>query len=453
GNWSTADSLDTKIKKELASGIQDVIAILKSVKYFKEDPKEVALNEAYKKIAQDIFDTHVKLNYNCPADEKIGSGKGSCSGNTDNKSSDVIPDIPKDIVLGKDFDTIRAAINRKEFNLKTTKKEGMYETTYRIMISPKKIPQNWKSKINSIDSTTTWYDPKYMKEVPFGNGKSTILKPINPEMEKVISLPSGKESGYLFRGMSYEEFENINKSGFIKTLAEYNFDFQGDMTFFADDKGTASNYASGFAPWQYGPTIDKPAVMIKIRDPGNHEPGATEGEIGIKGKIPADLIEEVYFGHPVSMTQGYTEIINDKFNKSVYKGNGSSYKATVAWESRPYKNQKQNANCKQEEKVGSGPGSCSGGLKDSIQPAKVDLHPKLDPGDYNGLLKASKAIRNDKSEPDRVLRRMMAEEVERKFIRETKESVQASKEANDEFIKNSGNDTWNKLSSESQSAI
>jgi len=47
----------------------------------------------------------------------------------------------------------------------------------------------------------------------------------------------------------------------------------------------------------------------------------------------------------------------------------------------------------------------------------------------------------------------MAEEVERKFIRETKESVQASKEANDEFIKNSGNDTWNKLSSESQSAI
>lgn len=69
------------------------------------------------------------------------------------------------------------------------------------------------------------------------------------------------------------------------------------------------------------------------------------------------------------------------------------------------------------------------------------------------MLKASKTIRNDKSEPDKVLRRMMAEEVERKFVRETKEAFQAIKDVNDEFIKNSGNDTWNKLSSESQSAI
>ena len=114
---------------------------------------------------------------------------------------------------------------------------------------------------------------------------------------------------------------------------------------------------------------------------------------------------------------------------------------------------KLNTNCKQEEKVGEGPGSCSGGLKDSINSSKVDLHPKLSPGDFDSMLKASKAIRNDKSEPDKVLRRMMAEEVERKFVRETKEAVQATKESNDEFIKNSGNDTWNKLSSESQSAI
>jgi len=350
--------------------------------------KEIQLSEAA---------DFMKLNYNCPDSEKTGEGKGSCGGGQNKKSNVSIPDIPEELMRGRDFDVLKSAAARNEFNLKTTKKDGMYETTYRVMISPKKVPQNWKSKTNSIDDTTTWYDPKYMKEVPFGNGKSTIIKPIDSEIEKKISLPAGKESGYLFRGMSYEEFENINKSGFIKTSAEYNFDFQGDMTFFTDSKETASNYASGFAPWQYGPTPDKPAVMIKIRDPGNHEPGTTEGEIGIKGKIPSDLIEEVYFGRPVSMTQGYTEIVNDKFNKSVYKGNGSSYKSTVAWESIPYKKQKHdsaledaanfiklNYNCPDSEKSGEGPGSCGG---------KNETHKDL-PNGYKLTIKQSPFDKN-----------------------------------------------------------
>ena len=36
----------------------------------------------------------IKLNYNCPADQKSGEGKGSCGG-SDNKSSDKFDEILK----------------------------------------------------------------------------------------------------------------------------------------------------------------------------------------------------------------------------------------------------------------------------------------------------------------------------------------------------------------------
>ncbi len=108
GNWSTAASLDTKIKKELEIGIQDVLDVLKSVGYFKEDPKEVALNKAYKKIAQEIFDTHVKLNTNCKEEEKVGSGPGSCSGGLkDSVDSSKVDLHPK--LLPGDFDSMLKA--------------------------------------------------------------------------------------------------------------------------------------------------------------------------------------------------------------------------------------------------------------------------------------------------------------------------------------------------------
>lgn len=287
----------------------------------------------------------IKLNYNCPDSEKIGSGPGSCGGNKPNEKHEpekpIFDGVPQDLKLGNEFKSAKQAVSRNEFNFKTEKKQGMYDTVYKIRVIPKKIPTEWKNKKDTLDDKNIWYDPTYMKEIPFGNGKSTVVIPINPEIENQMKLPSGKEKGYLFRGMSYEEFEGIKKNGYIKTEAQYNFDFQGDMTFFSDEKSTAANYASGFAPWQYAPTIDKPAIMIKIKDPGNHEKGTTEGEIGIRGKISDELITEVYVGRPVSMVEGYFEIVDDKYNNNVYRGNASPYKSNVIWEIIPYNKQNQ----------------------------------------------------------------------------------------------------------------
>jgi hypothetical protein len=323
----------------------------------------------------------MKLNYNCPDSEKIGSGPGSCGGNKPNEKHEpekpIFDGVPQDLKLGKEFESAKQAVSRNEFKFKTEKKQGMYDTVYKIRVIPKKIPIEWKNKKDALDDKNIWYDPTYMKEIPFGNGKSTVVIPINPEIENQMKLPSGKEKGYLFRGMSYEEFEGIKNNGYIKTEAQYNFDFQGDMTFFSDEKSTAANYASGFAPWQYAPTIDKPAIMIKIKDPGNHEKGTTEGEIGIRGKISDESITEVYIGRPVSMVEGYFEIVDNKYNNNVYRGNASTYKSNVVWEIIPYNKQNQskqdssylanafetiklNYNCPDSEKIGSGPGSCGG---------------------------------------------------------------------------------------------
>ena len=374
------------------TGVENELLLPRNGKLLVKEVKDVTqklynLDENGNMVPKDVTRKYARVEYipeNSKSDKPkidiLSSGPGSCGGNKPNEKHEpekpIFDGVPQDLKLGNEFKSEKQAVSRNEFNFKTEKKQGMYDTVYKIRVIPKKIPTEWKNKKDTLDDKNIWYDPTYMKEIPFGNGKSTVVIPINPEIENQMKLPSGKEEGYLFRGMSYEEFEGIKKNGYIKTEAQYNFDFQGDMTFFSDEKSTAANYASGFAPWQYAPTIDKPAIMIKVKDPGNHEKGTTEGEIGIRGKISDELITEVYVGRPVSMVEGYFEIVDDKYNNNVYRGNASPYKSNVIWEIIPYNKQKQdssyledvtnfiklNYNCPDSEKIGSGPGSCGGSI-------------------------------------------------------------------------------------------
>jgi len=55
---------------------------------------EAHLNEAYRKIAQVIFNSYVLLNSNCKQEEKSGSGPGSCSGSI--KSDIIVTRVHRD---------------------------------------------------------------------------------------------------------------------------------------------------------------------------------------------------------------------------------------------------------------------------------------------------------------------------------------------------------------------
>jgi len=66
------------------------------------------------------------------------------------------------------------------------------------------------------------------------------------------------EKGYIYRGMSAPEFEAGIRTGLFKSKGEYNFDHQGDVTFFADNPAQAASYASTFTPVGQEPSFEQP---------------------------------------------------------------------------------------------------------------------------------------------------------------------------------------------------
>ena len=98
--------------------------------------------------------------------------------------------------------------------------------------------------------------------------------------------------------------------------------------------------------------------MIKVKDPGNHIIGASGAdldEVGIRGRINADQIEEVYFAHPIIITPGEMDInIEDiRYGGEIKDAGGRGYGAVVRWEKTSSKqslHQKLNYKCKKGTK-------------------------------------------------------------------------------------------------------
>ena len=267
---------------------------------------------------KDIFKSHDVSSE--PRDEK---GKWTTHG---------IKGLPEDADLSHpSLESVRTAVGRGVFNLTATKEEYGYSsgaTTYALNILPKEIPADWKQTKRG-----KYYDPKYMAETEYG-GTTAINQ--DPSTGEPWNQPEGKEEGYIFRGMSYEEYQHLRETGQIATLGDYNLgDEQAGLTYYSTDKGQAAHYASGFAPWQYQATISSPAVMIKIKDPGNHVnvAGTGETEVGIRGPLKSSDIEGVYFGHPISIDPGYLELIPKEYGSKTYtEGSRSSMGVSLRWD-------------------------------------------------------------------------------------------------------------------------
>lgn len=240
--------------------------------------------------------------------------------------SSSIPGLPSDVKLGENFYQYHEAVGRDAF-LFSAQPSKYTPDQFDVSVTPKHIPEGWQQ-----DNKGTWYDPQYATLNEYGVAGA--------KARSIYDSPDGTESGYIFRGMSFDEYQSVLKSGYIKSRGDYNLGpEQQGLTYFSNDKGQASYYASGFAPWQWQPTPDKPAVMVKVKDPGNHQDVAgadNTREVGIRGSVPADQIEEVYFGIPFIVPKGEFEVRVDRWAGRVNTREGSSfgYHPSVRWEKR-----------------------------------------------------------------------------------------------------------------------
>lgn len=235
-----------------------------------------------------------------------------------------VPGLPAHVDLHSPYlYALKEALERDIFTFEVTDKSDHYGEKYSMDIGLKNIPAHWE-----MSPRGQFYNPNY-----FCVGEFSRLETIDAS---TFNAPDGKEEGYLFRGMAYEEFCQARTRGYFESSGSHNLgDEQIGLTYFSKDKGQASYYASGFAPWQHKPAVDRPAVMVKIRDPGDHviAAGTGENEVGLRGRLPFSLFVAADFAHPIAIYPGYLEIVEKQWAKDnkFDTGSASGMSVSVRW--------------------------------------------------------------------------------------------------------------------------
>ncbi len=172
------------------------------------------------------------------------------------------------------------------------------------------LPRNKKpgtEKPLNPDSHLYEYYTKYHG----GKSGKTIYK--SPK-DAIASIPPDPTLAY--RGMCWEEWQSIQRSGFIMSNGTYNLgDEQSGLTCFAPNPDSAVHYAHGFAPIQYQISQTKPGIVIAVPKEGllTHEQypeGVPRGELAARGKVPNTQIQHIWMMIATeSSDKGFMEFI------------------------------------------------------------------------------------------------------------------------------------------------
>lgn len=117
--------------------------------------------------------------------------------------------------------------------------------------------------------------------------------------DAIEAIPASDSLAY--RGMSWEEWQNIRETGFIMSKGTMNLgEEQQGITLFGQEPGVAEHYSAGFAPIQYKPSMKRPGVVIavprKLLLTNKDRPEAIpESELGAEGPLDSKNIVGVWF--------------------------------------------------------------------------------------------------------------------------------------------------------------
>ena len=190
------------------------------------------------------------------------------------------------------------------------------------------------------DRTESRYNPDIVEAKPHlsidyeeagivGDVRQRFRYEITPKEGWLKSLP--QDDSLMYRGMSWEEWQDIQKTGKIQSKGEYNLGpEQVGLTYFSSDVDNARHYADGFTPVQFKATPDKPAVVVAVKKrPGVKVEGTGEHEIGITDDISSDEIVSVWEGHVGETSAGMTDVVADFHG--IRDGSGSGVSNVIFW--------------------------------------------------------------------------------------------------------------------------
>lgn len=180
--------------------------------------------------------------------------------------------------------------------------------------------------------TFSWRtEPLYGRVAEQGTYGRTFWSYRKPEKRVVDVIPENPE--WVYRGMSWGEWKNIRKTGFILSRGDYNIgDEQKGTTLFGDSV-TARAYASSFAPIAFKPSRRHPGVVIAIPKNLTYQPAYAQGsgEFSVRGALPMSHIQAVWFLVATEVTSGVFELVHSEWKSDRAWSEGSRYGTDVRY--------------------------------------------------------------------------------------------------------------------------
>ena len=238
-----------------------------------------------------------------------------------NESFDAISTFKSDIDPNR-YDVISST--RPDYN------PDQVDIQYAPKVSKTAVPYEYYTKRKK---GSHWYEPELstLEKRDEGEVFERQIPVLKPEYSRDINTDRTKN--LIYRGISEEEYQNIAKTGKIKSHGDFNMTGQEGLTYFSTDPDAAQNYAHNFAPLNHKATGIHHAYVIGIENPGTGVKiaGTGEHEVGIPGEIDANQIKEVHRGRAYTISSGEQSYIKDYSGKI---RQGSSFAPTVhlAWE-------------------------------------------------------------------------------------------------------------------------
>lgn len=152
---------------------------------------------------------------------------------------------------------------------------------------------------------------------------------------EISPLPKGElipdniipeRQGFVYRGMSHEEWNDSIKRGGIASKGDLNLGQEG-LTFYGRSD-QAHHYATGFAPMAYTVAPGNKSVVVEIprelvmdTSQDRRIPG---GEFAHTGSVPLSSVSSRYEVHATNFKKGSVEVVYSGINKKVSEGSRSS---------------------------------------------------------------------------------------------------------------------------------
>ena len=228
-----------------------------------------------------------------------------------------------------------ASSDRYNFKLEESDEDGRESFSYGL-----KGAENWPSVTPTLkmpDGTVRQrravkYNPEIAEAVEISEEDGTRYEyKLKPGWSKTVEH---NDPNMMYRGMSWEEWEEAKRTGYIQSKGDMNIgDAQSGLTYFSDNTGEASHYASSFAPERYSATPDRPAILVAVpKREGKQVGGTGRSEIGIEGQIPLSEVSRTWEGHPYySGENGGMSVRQDWGVEGKSLGSASSLSSSIAW--------------------------------------------------------------------------------------------------------------------------